>query len=274
MTGRWAAIARKDTREVWDSRLLRYLLYLVVLVYVLAAYVYPIGRPSVTTTGFTEFATGPVGLIVPLVAVLIGYNAVVGERATGRLALALSLPHDRRGIVLGKLLGRGGVLVAGLLVGLVGAAALVVYPFGSLESLRYLGYAGVTVLFGLAFFAIAVGLSMATTSKGLATAAALGVFFLFVVVWDLVRTGLRVLLDQLGVAGSELPVWAQFLHGAEPGQLYERIVAGLIADEQTGPYLGADAPWYLGEWVALGLLCLWIVGPLVIGYRQFARTDL
>lgn len=274
MTRRWTAIARKDAREVWDSRLLRYLLYLLVVVYGLAAYVYPLGRDVVTTSGFAGFATDSIGLLVPLIAVLLGYNAVVGERATGRLVLTLALPHARRGVALGKLLGRGGVLVGGLVVGLAVAVGLVIYPFGTLEPLAYLGYVGVTVLFGLAFFAIAVGLSMATASRGLARAGAFGVFVLFVVAWDLVRSGVRAVLTQLGVIDGPLPAWALFVHGAEPGQLYDRIVAGLIADEQTGAYLGPDAPWYLSEWVALGLLGLWIVGPLALGYRRFAETDL
>jgi len=274
VTRRWTAIARKDIREVWDSRLLRYLLYLLVVVYGLAAYVYPLGREAVTTSGFAGFATDPVGLVVPLVAVLLGYNAVVGERAAGRLVLTLALPHARRGVALGKLLGRGSVLVGGLSVGLGLAVGLVVYPFGALEPLAYLGYAGVTVLFGLAFFAIAVGLSMATASRGLARAGAFGVFVLFVVAWDLVRSGARAALARLGVIDGQLPAWALFVHGAEPGRLYDRIVAGPIAGDRTGAYLGPDAPWYLGEWVALGLLGLWIVGPLALGYRRFAGTDL
>jgi ABC-type transport system involved in multi-copper enzyme maturation, permease component len=98
----WAAIARKDAREIRDSRLLRYLLYLVVIVYALAAYVYPIDRDLVTTSEFAGFATGSVELIVPLTAILIGYNAVVGERATGQLALSLSLPQSRRTVLVGK----------------------------------------------------------------------------------------------------------------------------------------------------------------------------
>ena len=270
----WAAIARKDAREVRDSRLLRYLLYLVVIVYAIAAYAYPVGRDPATTSEFAGFATNSVGLIVPLAAILIGYNAVVGERATGQLALTLSLPQSRRTVLVGKLIGRGGTLAAALVVGLVVAAGLVVYPFGQLEPLSYVGYAVVTLLLGGAYFAIAVGCSLVTASKQLATAAALGVFFLFVVVWDFLDDGLRVLFDQFGSASGDLPAWALFLHGAAPGQLYDRTVSGLFVGRETGAYLGPDTPWYLGEWAALGVLGLWAVVPIVIGYWQFRRVDL
>ncbi len=131
-----------------------------------------------------------------------------------------------------------------------------------------------TLLLGGAYFAIAVGCSLVTASKQLATAAALGVFFLFVIVWDLVDDGLRVLFEQFGSASGELPAWALFLHGATPGQLYNRIVSGLFVGQETGTYLGPDTAWYLGEWVALGVLGLWTVVPILAGYWRFRRVDL
>ena len=274
----WRTIASKDYHESKDSRLVRYLLYFFVLVCLVGGYVFPVATGGdVTKDRFAGFMTGAIGLLLPLLGILLSYNAIVSERESGRLALLLSLPHTRRDVVVGKLAGRVGFLALGVVVGLVGAGALVVYPFGSVSvgsSLSYLGYIGLTLLFGLVFFALGLALSTLTVSKQLATVGAFGVYFLFVIVWDLVLEVAVFGLEQAGVVEGEVPNWLLFVHGAEPGMLYDRIVEGVFEGVESGPYLGPDAPWYLGEWVALALFAVWVVVPLAVGYRRFEVTDL
>lgn len=274
----WQAIASKDYFEAKTSRLVRYLIYLFVAVCLLGGYVFPVTTTGeVTTDRFAGFMTGSIGLLLPLVGLLLSYNAIVGERESGQLALLLSLPHDRKQVVFGKLFGRGLLLAFAVIVGLVGAFGLVVYPFGSISvaaTVNYVLYILLTLLFGLIFFGLGLALSTFTTSKQLATLSAFGVFFVFVVIWDLVGEGLRFGLEQLGLASGTLPDWALFVHGSEPGMLYDRIIAGFFENSASGPYLGPDAPWYLNEWVALVLFVLWAIVPLSIGYRRFEGTDL
>lgn len=271
----WTAVARKDYREAKDSRLIRYLVYFFVVVCLLGGYVFPVVTGGdVTTNRFAGFMTGTIGLLLPLVGLLLGYNAIVGERESGRLALLLSMPHDRRDVVVGKLLGRGVYLVAAVVVGLVGGGALVVYPFGSLSVGWYVAYIALTILFGVVFFGIGLAISAFTTSKGAATVGVFGVFFTFVVIWEAVPDVLAFGLDQFGLLNGELPTWVLFAHGVEPGMLYERIVAAFIEGSTTGPYLSPDAPWYLGEWTALVLFLGWIAVPITLGYWRFEVTDL
>ena len=274
----WKAIARKDYYESKDSRLVRYLLYFFVVVCLVGGYVFPVATGGdVTKDRFAGFMTGSIGLLLPLLGILLGYNAIVGERESGRLALLLSLPHTRQDVVLGKLVGRGAFLALGVVTGLVGAGVLVIYPFGSVSAgslVSYLGYIFLTLGFGAIFFGIGLALSTFTTSKQFATIAAFSVFFLFVIVWEAVREGIRFALVQSGLIDSELPNWLLFLHGVEPGMLYSRLIAAFFEGSTSGPYLGPDAPWYLGEQVALVLFFLWVVGPLAIGYRRFEVTDL
>lgn len=274
----WQAIAWKDYRAAWDSRLLRYLLYLFVAVCLIAGYAFPpFTAEEVTTDRFAGFIVDAVGLFLPLLAILLSYNAIVGERESGQLSLLLSLPHDRRDVVVGKLVGRGAFLALGVVAGLLVAGALVVYPFGSISvesGLSYLAYMLVTLLFGGIFFGIGLAISTFTVSKQRATIGAFGIFFLFVIVWDVVREALRFAAERLGLADGGLPNWLLFLHGAEPGMLYDRLISAFFLNNTGGPYLGADAPWYLGEWVALGLFVLWVVVPLAIGYWRFEVTDL
>lgn len=274
----WQVIARKDYDESKDSKLVRYLLYFFVAVCLLSGYVFPVTTGGdVTKSRFAGSMTGTIGLLLPLLAILLSYNAIVGEREAGQLNLLLSLPHTRKDVVLGKLVGRGALLTLGVVAGLVGAGLLVVYPFGSLSvtsTLTFLAYIGLTLLFGAIFFGLGLAISTLTTSKRLATMAAFGVFFVFVIVWDAIRDGLALALEQAGFIDGDLPNWFLFVHGLEPTMLYDRIVAGFFENSTAGPYLGPDAPWYLGEWVALVVFLVWVLGPLAIGYRRFEVTDL
>lgn len=274
----WQVIARKDYAESKDSKLVRYLLYLFVAVFLVGGYTYPItvdGDP--TKSGFAGFMTGAVTLFLPLLAILLSYNSIVGERESGQLNLLLSLPYNRREVIFGKLVGRGSLLVAGIVTGLVGAGALVVYPFGSLSVtsvLTYAGYTLLTVAFAGIFFGIGLTVSAFTTSKRLATMSGFGAYFLFALVWDGVRQGVSYALDQLGVVDGTVPDWLLFVYGIEPTMLYDRLVTAFFQEDMTGAYLGPDAPWYLGKWTALALFLVWVVVPLTLGYWRFEVTDL
>lgn len=271
----WLAVARRDYRSVIQPRTTRWLLYVLVAIFALGAYVFPAteGPPPVEMGDFPGYMAGAVTLYVPLVGIVLGQKAVVAERVSGELALTLSLPQTRAEVVIGKLATRGGLLAAGLVAGLLVAGALVVYPYGTFEPLTYAAYTVVTILFGLVFLNLAVAVSAVTGSERVSTVLALGLLALFVVLWDLVREAARVGLEAVGLTAGPLPDWAVFVLGAEPVSVYERVV-GAFWGGVPAPGLGAGSAWYLGGWVALGLLGAWVVAPLAIATWRFGRADL
>ncbi|GAB7093490.1 hypothetical protein JCM30237_06420 [Halolamina litorea] len=271
----WAVVARKELRDVRGSRRTRWLLGAVALLFVVGGYLLPIsGSPEPTSADYASFMVSVVALVVPLVGLLLGHRTIVGERASGRLTLLLSLPYDRLDVVVGKFLARTAALGAAIAVGVVAGAALVNYPFGSFEAGTVGAFLLGTLLYGAAFVGVGLAVSTATTSTAVASSAAFGVFVLFVAVWSQLRGVFLALLDYLGLADGTMPDWALFLYGAEPGMSYRRLVDGFFAGVETGPYLGPEAPWYLGEWVAAALLACWALGPVTLGYLRFRSTDL
>jgi ABC-2 type transport system permease protein len=269
----WRTIAKKDARAVLNSTLYGYGLVFVVLAFVIGGYVLPIYQDAPTSA---DFATGMLDastLLLPLVGLVLGYKAIVGERASGQLGLLLSLPHSRRDVVIGKLVGRGGPLVAAIVAGVLAGSWLVYYPFGSFDPLVVLAYLLLTVCYALAFVGIALAISTLTTSEHLATAGAFGTFFVAVVIWPELDTALELALEQAGLADGGLPEWALFVHGLAPNMVYDRVLEGFYGSA-SGPYLSDGAAWYLGEWIALALLLAWAVVPIALGYLRFEATDL
>jgi len=266
----WTVIARQDARQTVESRAVKVLLGLQVLALLLAAYVYPVfGEDPITTARFTGYVTGWLTTLVPLVGVLVGYNAIVSERESGSLRLSLALPHSRSDVVLGKLVGRAGVLAAVVLGTLLVAGALVVYPFGDLEVPRSLAFVALTVAFAVLWTGLGVAVSLSVATKRQALVLAFGFLFVFVFVWDTVETVLRFGLNAAGIIDGDLPEVVQFLFTLSPNRAYTTVTDGFL-----NPAASVTGPWYLGEWAALVVFLCWLVGPLGLAYLRFSGRDL
>lgn len=266
----WQVVARQDGSVTVGTRSVKVLLGLLAAVVLLAGYVYPVAAPApITTARFPSFALGGITLVVPFVATLLTYGAVAGERESGSMLLSLSLPHSRLDVVLGKFASRTGVVTAALVASMLGAGALVVYPFGELALGGFLVFLGLTVLFGVVWCGLGFAVSLVAATKRRALVLGFALVFLFVVVWDTAVRALTLGLNAAGLVDGELPGAARFLVGLEPSLLYERATTGFVLPGES-----VAGPWYLGEWVALAVLVLWAVGPLGLAYLRFDGSDL
>lgn len=266
----WQVVARQDVSLTVGTRSVKLLLGALTFVVILAGYIYPVvGSAPVTTARFPAFVSGSLTTLVPFVAILTSYGAVVSERESGSILLSLSLPHSRRDVFVGKLCSRAGLVAATLVVSLLAAGVLVVYPFGQLFLWRFLGFVMLAALFALVWSGLGLAVSLAVSTRRRALVLGFGLVFLFVVVWDTVTTALRFGLNAAGLVDGELPGVLRFLAGVEPANVFGRVTTGFIT-----PDASVAGPWYLNEWVALVLLALWAVGPLGLAYVRFERSDL
>lgn len=266
----WPVIARQDWPLTVETRSAKFLLGLLVSALLLLAYLYPVlGADPITTARFPEFVSGMITTLVPFVGVLLSYDAVASERESGSVLLRLSLPHSRRDVVAGKWASRAGVLTTTLVGTLLVAGALVVYPFGELVLLRFLGFVLLTVAFGVLWCNVGLAVSLVASTQRRALVLGFTVVFLFVLAWDAGATAVDAGLRAAGLVEGELPGLARFALGVHPGGLFERLVTGFVV-----PDASVDGPWYLGPWVALVLFALWTVGPLGVATAYFEGRDL
>jgi len=233
-------------------------------------------------------------LFVPLVALVVGYMAVVGERRSGSLRVLLTYPHSRRDIVFGKLLGRSAVIAIALGVGaalsLLVATVLVAAPDIGNTS----GLVGSIILFGVAFTGIAVGISASVRTRGQAMALAIGSLLVFLLVWDAAAAGLYAVFTG-SLPGLEVEGWYFLLKQLSPVGAFRAIADGFVsgqlgplfqvgleqipqdatsAQRQVSNRVSGGLPFYLTSWFAGGTLIAWAVVPTVFGYVQFKRSDI
>lgn len=271
----WRTVARKDVRDAIRSRSI----WLLSAAYLLVFLVPPLALPSVvapTVSDFVDYTRTVVGVFVPLVSIALGYKAVVGERESGSIALLLSFPHTRRDLAVGKLAGRAVVLAIPLLLVLVAAGLVAAIQLSSTPLLPSLGLVLATLGFGLAFLGLTVGLSLAMPSSRRITAAAVGAYVLFAVLWDtLVRTVTLVLFRFIEPSVVfDLPDWALLVKFLAPVEAYNRLVAALFGVGGAGAYTGPEAPWFVAAPAAPVVLAAWVAVPVWLGYRRFAKADL
>jgi hypothetical protein len=89
--------------------------------------------------------------LIPLIALLLGFDAIVGERERGSLDLLLSLPITRLELLLGKYLGLAAALTLSTLAGFGLVAVLLYQQFSWAGLYHYGGFMLSSVLLGWPF---------------------------------------------------------------------------------------------------------------------------
>jgi len=267
-------IARK---EFSDGLRNRWLLAISLLFAVLAVGIAWLGAAASGQLGFTSIPATIASLaslatfLVPLIALLLAYDAIVGEDEGGTLMLLLTYPLSRGQLLLGKFVGHGLILALATLIGF-GCAALAIAVLVADVDLGLLVWAFTrfmlsSTLLGWVFLAMAYVLSSRVSEKSSAAGLALGLWFLFVLVFDLALLALLVLSQ--GKFNPDLLPWLLLLN---PTDVYRLI--NLSGFEGSGNAvgvmaLGGDLPLAGGLlWLCL---LLWVVAPLLLAYGVFRR---
>lgn len=210
--------------------------------------------------------TGPslvtlASLLVPLVALVLSHDAIVGERERNTLGLLLSLPVGRFEVVFAKLLGRGLALGASVGLGL-GAAMLASDPAGARTLLALMGP---TLLLGLAFLSIGLLISTVTRRQVTAASVVVVVWFGLVFFYDLGVLGLLVLTD-----GGLPQETVSALVVGNPAGLYRVEMMYAFAGPDVLKELGLEAglPGPGAVWL---LWAAWLVVPVLISGALLSR---
>ena len=272
MTQIWN-IARK---ELSDGLRNRWLLAISLLFAVLAVGIAWLGAAASGQLGFTSIPATIASLaslatfLVPLIALLLAYDAIVGEDEAGTLMLLLTYPLGRGQLLLGKFVGHGLILALATLIGF-GCAALAIAVLVDDIELGLLAWAFgrfmlSSTLLGWVFLALAYVLSSKVSEKSSAAGLALGVWFLFVLVFDLALLALLVLSE--GKFNPDLLPWLLLLN---PADVYRLInLSGFEGGSAAGVMaLGGDLP--IGGLLLWLCLLLWVGVPLLLAYWVFLR---
>lgn len=296
MTGGWVAVTRKDFKDAIRSRWIWLTTVLFVLFAGGATYLYASfeffhgGDPS--AAGLVSFVRGSTTLFVPIIALLAGHRSIAGEREDGSVKLLLSMPVTRRDVVVGKLLGRTGVVVVPAVLAYCVAAGLAVAMVGRFDYLQFVAFGLVTGVYALAYVSVAVGISASTGSTSKAVAGAVGFWGLFQFLWGQIAFVLLWSVNGFQFPFPEamfdpVPSWYVLFTRLSPTGAFEAASSALLpggaaaAAQPSGMGGGGEigfsmpsGPFYVEDWFGVVMLVGWILLPAWIGYRRFRAADL
>lgn len=203
--------------------------------------------------------------LIPLIALLLGFDAVVGERERGSLDLLLSLPITPLELLLGKFLGLAGALALSTVAGFAVVAVLLYRVFSLAGLYHYAGFVLSSVLLGLSFLSLALLLSVLARDRARASGLAIALWFALVLVFDLLLLGL--LVASGGTLGGDGFAYLLLLN---PADVF-RILNVFALDDVRRLYgLASIVPPALGSpWLMGGVMVGWIAGPIGLAYWRF-----
>ena len=188
--------------------------------------------------------------LVPLIVLILGYDAIVGERERGSLDLLLSMPITRLELLLGKFFGLAGALCVATLTGFGLAGALLAFQLDLSSLLRYLGFVLSALLMGVAFLSMALTVSVIARDRARAGGLAVAVWFFFVLVYDLMLLSALVLTG--GRIAGDIVAYLLLLNPADTFRILNifgteelRTLYGL-ATVIPGPMAN---PWFLSAFM-------------------------
>ncbi len=212
--------------------------------------------------------------LLPLIALLVSHDAIVGEMERGTMLLLLAYPLRRWQVVLGKFLGHVAILGGATLIG-YGAAGVALAAVGEAvdpEGWRaFAGMIGSTVLLGAVFVALGTFVSTLVRARGTAAGIAVGVWLVAVLIWDMALLGVLV-ADQGQTIGAAALDALLLLNPADAYRLFN--LAGLPNVGQLSGMAGVAAGSGLTAPGLLAALGMWVLLPLAAAVAVFARREL
>lgn len=193
------AVAEKEFKDGLRNR---WLLAITLVFAIMASGLAWFGSASVGAIGFSSIENTIVSLsslnvfLLPLIALLLSYNAIVGEDEDGTLLLLLTYPLTKGELLLGKLLGHTAILAIATIIGFGSASVIIALFADNVDLIELLSAFGIfilsAILLGMVFICLSYVVSSWVAEKSKAAGLALVIWFFFVLIYDMGLLGILV----------------------------------------------------------------------------------
>ncbi|HDZ72814.1 MAG TPA: ABC transporter permease [Aurantimonas coralicida] len=211
--------------------------------------------------------------LVPLIALLISHDAVVGEMERGTMLLLLSYPIGRWQVILGKFVGHLAILAFATLLGYGAAAAALAATGAAIDAESWSAFLSMilsSIMLGAVFIAIGYLVSALVGERGTAGGIAVGVWLLFVLIYDMALLGILV-VDQGRTITADL---LNILLLLNPTDAYRLLNLGSGSAGALSGMGGIAENVALSPAMLTGALALWALVPLTAAVLVFSRKEL
>jgi Cu-processing system permease protein len=234
----------------------------------------PTGSVSVSELDISVISLASLSVyLIPLIALMLSYDALVGEFERGTMMLLLAYPVTRWQIIMGKFLGQVLILLIAVVVGYGGTVVILtlVTDSGTEGWQAYATMMASSVVLGAVFIALGYLISVIVKERATAVGAAIGLWLVFVVFYDLLLFG-ALTMDKGQQIGQQL---FSMLMLISPTDTYRILNLSLFEGvSEAAGVAGVAAETGLSGMLLVGSLALWIILPLVATLLVFQNREL
>lgn len=272
-------IAILALKEVRDGLRNRWVATTILILTALSLSLYFLGSAPVGTTKVDSLEATLVSLVslsvylLPLIALMLSFEALVSEFERGTMLLLLTYPVARWQLIIGKFLGHMLILLLAIVVG-YGSVALIIALNDDNAAQSWLAY-GIMMasswLLGGVFVAFGYFISISVRERATGMAVAIGLWLSLVVLYDLALLGALV-ADEKQVIGQQM---LAVLIIANPTDAYR--VFNLTSSDSVSQITGlAEVAAKAGivQGVPLLMLGAWLLAGLAATIILFYRREI
>jgi len=209
--------------------------------------------------------------LVPLIAMLLSYDAIVGEVDRGTMALLLSYPVARWQVVVGKFFGHLCILSLATFLGYGLAGIALQMAHGGVDFSTWMPFIFLilaSILLGACFLSLGYLISAIVQDRATAAGIAIGVWLFLVIIYDMALLGILVADGGRNITSPMLNTMLLF----NPTDVYRLL--NLTGYENVAMFAGMAG---LSEQaripmpILFGVQLLWIAVPFALATLAFRR---
>jgi ABC-type transport system involved in multi-copper enzyme maturation permease subunit len=215
-------------------------------------------------------------LLIPLIAILLGFSTISGEAESGALSVILSYPIRRIEVLIGKFFGLSMVITISSFLGFGLAGVVIALTVGTESGLSYLAFILLAILLGMIYLSVIICISSVTKKRITSIGGGILLFF-----WSMIY-GIIVLGIFLGSGGNyqqlfsgtiSFPDWFWASVVFSPTDMNQMTVMKSFGLQQVMGF-PIEAPEFLSMGFLLLVHLIWIIIPLILAYFFFKRRDI
>ena len=266
-------------KELRDGFRNRWIAAAIIVLGILALVLSVLGSAPTGSVSVSELDVSVVSLaslsvyLIPLIALMLSFDAMVGEFERGTMMLLLTYPVTRWQVIMGKFLGHVLILFIAILVGYGGVViAMTLVAGSSTEGWQaYVVMMASSMLLGAVFVALGYLVSVLVKERATAVGAAIGLWLVFVVLYDLLLFG-ALTLDKDQLIGQQL---FSMLMLISPTDTYRVLnLSSFEGVSEAAGIAGVASEAGLSGTLLVSAMLLWVIVPLAGTLLVFQRREL
>ena len=215
-----------------------------------------------------------VQLLIPILVLMLGYSAIIGEIEKGSMSSLLSLPVTRLEILLGKFIGLGSLLAITIIIGFGLAGIVIGFNVSDVDYLGYIIFIFATIMIGLVFLALALFLSTLFNKRSTAMGGAIFLWFFFNIILPIVFVGILAASSDIINIINNAPDWYHILNLFNPLQVYSFLVTLNVGAALSFDTISIAYPEYYSNILMTIILLFWIICFMILSYWRFNKRDI